>query len=559
MQVNREAATLTGTVVYMTAYAEWLEQVKTITGVEIEMGDMPWPDKLAEVSEKGKLFKRIEDWLYKDKGVKLYSQDRQMLSNNLYKSLVFPGLVCSVDNRFDWQPGDFADGKSCFWGGKRQAWFFLNKLGGAAFKASRDGKGVGRCLMLPYAGDPECPIMFNAYGMALPLLTITYAALYAPADSGTIRSALLSVDGKVNKPVHINDSGGYVVGATDGEVVATDLNAQEYFDHDREDYYTYCELCYNQLDLNNGVRDHRGRGDHYAYICQDCYDNRQTFKDMRKGYDAGPRYRNVILMVYARRGEHSRNDRHSSLTSNTYGTWDGTTTSSSTSSVRFRVGDGALPPTRYTWANLLRRTRKADDEQKMRIWNRLAHLLDTATPTDVDVASQFKAMWSYTLGQDTLALGRDAILAPADVPRCFGFFECMVAVAIYHAAPHCFVPFLAGLVGWGGGRVVQPVERLRSMWLAFFWNGTDSSLVRTTLARELTLPSGNPRTADIEKAEALIDKLAPRPQYMTAVISHIDKIRFANDVLFYGEQVWGGVWQEDEYGLMQRTEDAPEL
>lgn len=238
---------------------------------EFNIYNPPWPGGYDERTEDGVLFTRVERWMHTTYGIKLYSADKSDLSNLLSASIVHPGVSVEMNNDFQWNPGDYGDKKSCFWGGKRQAWPMIYRLGGAAIKLYRNGKGIARCLVLPYGEDPSKPVLFNAYGMALAHIANLYCAAMRVGDEEPMSAAWagLAVDGKTNKPVHINDNGGIVIGVSDPE--PTNLSAAKYYLKRYDKYHLFCERCYHRISMESDNTGSFSKDYTHVVLCRECY------------------------------------------------------------------------------------------------------------------------------------------------------------------------------------------------------------------------------------------------------------------------------------------------
>jgi len=238
---------------------------------EFDIYNPPWPGGYDERTEDGVLFTRVERWMHTTYGIKLYSADKSDLSNLLSASIVHPGVSVEMNNDFQWNPGDYGDKKSCFWGGKRQAWPMIYRLGGAAIKLYRNGKGIARCLVLPYGEDPSKPVLFNAYGMALAHIANLYTVAIRNGDEApsSMVWAGLSVDGKTNKPVHINDNGGFVIGVSSPK--PTNLSAAKYYLKRYDKYHLFCERCYHRVSMESDNVGNVSKDYTHVVMCRECY------------------------------------------------------------------------------------------------------------------------------------------------------------------------------------------------------------------------------------------------------------------------------------------------
>lgn len=244
---------------------------------EYDVFSPPWEGGYEERTDKGVLFTRVEKWMYETHKIKLYFTEKSDLSNMLARSIIHPGIDIEVNNDFQWNPGDYGDKKSCFWGGKRQAWPMIYKLGGAAVKLYRGGKGIARCLILPYGEDPTKPVLFNSYGMSLGGVASVYAWASVNGE-GEVEVpfdwAGLSVDGHTNLPVHINDNGGYVVGVEDPK--PTDISAQAYYMRRYNKYHLFCEKCYCRVSMEPDNAPRTSNSYTTVTLCRECYEALRT-------------------------------------------------------------------------------------------------------------------------------------------------------------------------------------------------------------------------------------------------------------------------------------------
>lgn len=118
----------------------------------------------------GNLPKRISKRLYQYNRIKLdeavMTEIGNIAAQNVEKKQKF---VLDFTQKFDWRPGDFADGTSCFLSGEHTALPYMRSVGAyaARFWSPYDVNcGVGRVWMLPYpppSADPFGWIVLNGY------------------------------------------------------------------------------------------------------------------------------------------------------------------------------------------------------------------------------------------------------------------------------------------------------------------------------------------------------------------------------------------------------------
>jgi hypothetical protein len=276
MTMHQERKTLGITIGISGALKPWLKQLEAYGVPPLDRHDVPWPGKWARVTEDGSLFNRIEKWMFKEHGIKLYSQEKAALSNALAHSLVHAGHEVEINNDFNWAPGDYGDVKSCFWGGKRQAWAMLRVMGGAAMKVYNDkGQGVARCLVLPY--KDESPILFNAFGYPLTHCSAIYQAVFQNRDEGEHATPItLTVDGDDRKPIHFNEWG-LLMGAhqlplldSEGMVPHHNFDGSAYYNQTYRRYHLFCEMCYTRLEYVPISAVGSSLYKHSAHLCEEC-------------------------------------------------------------------------------------------------------------------------------------------------------------------------------------------------------------------------------------------------------------------------------------------------
>jgi hypothetical protein len=277
---------MTQSVMLVDKYKVFLENLKYFTVGKVNLAEgeeVPWEGGLALNHKRGKIGTRMSKWLREKHDIKLDAGTLSLLITDLTNALTPTGIEVEINNRFTWNPGDFSDGKSCFFGGKRQCLPRLYHLGGMAMKVydGDTGKGMGRCLLLDDSSN--FTILFNAYGMELERLAALHGYLTRSAGQyitanieGTLR-----INGASDHPIWINKGRGLAqvtLAVEDGKVDLSKL-PEPSFRHDgkqvydvRGNYNLYCELCYELLDHAGGWKDRTGRRmDHHASVCMgDC-------------------------------------------------------------------------------------------------------------------------------------------------------------------------------------------------------------------------------------------------------------------------------------------------
>lgn len=172
-------------------------------------------DVLSETS----IAKQIKKQLYKRYSLKI--DDKQASDIGSVYSAMIPKskeyLVEIVDH-FNWQPGEFADYDSCFWGKNYKAKKILLSNGAkvARFweRKADDLIPVGRAILFPaYRVDKDAFFVFNSYGKYdLWVMSFVIAELFH-LDIQPIR---LHNEGLSIGLIYINDKGsGYLIGNTE--------------------------------------------------------------------------------------------------------------------------------------------------------------------------------------------------------------------------------------------------------------------------------------------------------------------------------------------------------
>jgi hypothetical protein len=263
---------------------QWLAGLERYGVPAIDEDEPPWPGEWEQVTKEGSLFNRIEKWMFKEHNIKLYSHDKATLSNSLAHALIHKGLEVEVNNDFLWNPGDYGDVKSCFFGGKRQAWPFLHKMGGMAMKVYNKDKGVARCLMLPY--QDGTPILFNSFGYPLTHMLAIYLATFDPQGDQRFTLLNLSVSEDSRKPIHFNEFG---VLMADAQASHYDFDGSQYYNQTYGRYHLFCEMCYTRLVWSPKAAHGNGLHKHSAHLCETCIADREL---------SGKRWEGVSLVVH---------------------------------------------------------------------------------------------------------------------------------------------------------------------------------------------------------------------------------------------------------------------
>lgn len=244
----------------------------------------PWPDGWEKTSKRGKIAKRIDNWAYKQGKALAYGDIERI--GDLCSNIVIPaGIGVEIGSEVDWNPGDFADGESCFFKSRRQALPFLHTLGArvAKFYDLRGAK-LGRCLVVDEDAS-EWPVAFNFYGIdrqaaATILADMTAAHESRPRSDVFFRWMPLEIANDARDPVWINNSHGYLIGVGDAE--AEDEARQGICSRNKiPDILTgwdklLCEGCYRRLGRPDDSYDETR-----SLVCYDCYEKLKSSKERR--------------------------------------------------------------------------------------------------------------------------------------------------------------------------------------------------------------------------------------------------------------------------------------
>ena len=213
--------------------------------------------------------KRLANWAFKEHGVKLSPQSISEIGNlaraNCPNEISYTfDFTC----KFDWEAGDFADGGSCYWQGRKNARIALQEAGCYAIRFYNPwGRGWARAWVWPCGGGF---IVFNAYGMDQ-IQVARILADYLGMTYGKIES--LCNDGSSDGDIWINADGkGY-------HVRPHAVKQYEKYDLGIEVKPQYtCERCNAELDEDHGYNTPDGENycescyDEYCFVCYRCHD-----------------------------------------------------------------------------------------------------------------------------------------------------------------------------------------------------------------------------------------------------------------------------------------------
>jgi hypothetical protein len=234
----------------------------------------PWEDGWQPVSKKGKIAKRVSKWMH-EQGVSLMPSDVSWLGNIAANAITPAGTRIEITDRFDWNPGDFGDEDSCFFGGRRKSWGILHALGGRAAKIYPPDRKPGRCLILDWE---DKPYIFNFYGVTKE----EGVGIWKAALGETLNPVAFRVRGNRDYPIYINNSTAFTIGGRRGEYVNVENDEVVQL---TSDDITRCEYCYKVV-ADAPLYGSSPRPT--SYLCWECY---EKLKDSTE-----PRWANAALV-----------------------------------------------------------------------------------------------------------------------------------------------------------------------------------------------------------------------------------------------------------------------
>jgi hypothetical protein len=221
--------------------------------------DWAWVWVVARGDYAGTMPKRISKYFYKTHGLKSPESFLQEIGNIARRhSTALVTYTFEFVNRFNWRPGEFGDGGSCYFGGRGAALEMLEENGGMAMCFfDETGRSLARAWLVPAEG---VHIVFNGYGFAgTPTLTI--ARVLALHLSASYKKIHLENAGSASGALWINNAVGYAVGP---ESVIDGIDDYDF--EWTELYRDYCAECGTGLDEDNSYY-----GPDDQSYCEECY------------------------------------------------------------------------------------------------------------------------------------------------------------------------------------------------------------------------------------------------------------------------------------------------
>lgn len=246
--------------------------------------------------------KRVSKYYYQTNGIKCPNSFLQELGN-IARRHSEDELSYEFDftDTFNWNDGDFADSRSCFWGGRSEAREWLTDSGALAIRFYEGDKGKARAWLMPIEDNRF--VIFNGYG----LTTLAIARIFATFIGLSYKKISLDNQGVTDGTLWINDGKGYLVGAADAiatiyaydfYIGESEMTCDECGNVTNEDdaYYTpdglpLCDTCfYDICDYCHDCGETHWRDD-MTYVessdrdvCERCLDRRYSWCDACEQY-----------------------------------------------------------------------------------------------------------------------------------------------------------------------------------------------------------------------------------------------------------------------------------
>ncbi len=221
--------------------------------------DRDWTVTNKASAYRGVFPKRAAQCLLKTHGLKLGADVRTKLGNLASQHRDDSDRVYrfSYHDAMDWEPGDYGDDGSCFWGCRKDARSVLNDFGMLFVKFYEpNGYGMGRAI-IDDRPDKHA-VVWNGYG----LQTLDAARIISlHAGEQSFSRIDLSQNGDAGGLVYINSGTGYAVGDM------RDIRSVE--GRDFKFPIEECYDCYKRLDnsmVKSYTNGHNGRT-----VCSVCY------------------------------------------------------------------------------------------------------------------------------------------------------------------------------------------------------------------------------------------------------------------------------------------------
>jgi formylmethanofuran dehydrogenase subunit E len=207
-----------------------------------------WPKRFAKVFKNRRGQKFDSDFLSR-----IGKIARESCSESTGKELI-------VTREFAWDPGEYGDHDSCFWGCRSGAKKILRMAKGYALLIHGDeSRPLGRAWCVPYESHH---IIFNAYARSGESITIVaFARILSDIfNYAYYRNVRLTCRDTDEGPLWINNGKGYIVGSQEvKDIESVDL-----------DYVIHCDECGEECTYEAHLEDN---GD---VVCEDCYKGSRT-------------------------------------------------------------------------------------------------------------------------------------------------------------------------------------------------------------------------------------------------------------------------------------------
>jgi hypothetical protein len=121
-----------------------------------------WPDQPGQP----RFTKRLSQYVYKKLGVTLPNDLLAEVGQVFYERVISTELYWRLSPYMDWEPGDFGDHRSCFFGDRRMARPAFERAGAMLVKFYKDAAEtrLGRCYLLPLPRHRW--LVFNFYAVS---------------------------------------------------------------------------------------------------------------------------------------------------------------------------------------------------------------------------------------------------------------------------------------------------------------------------------------------------------------------------------------------------------
>lgn len=206
------------------------------------------------MTRRGTLVKRVAKYLRDEHGLRLENTEQSKIGT-IASAFIRPATQSYIDltDDFNWTPGTYSDGNSCYWGGRAASRPILERMNALAIRGYEklpDGtfKPKARAWFFPYPDDPNCLIVMNGYGWD----TRTFAHLLCQMTGHDMFEIALRAS-KPDNMIYINKGRAIFVGpAAEREYVIDfpDIRQVNYCECSRIKQYGLprCRKCQREYD-----------------------------------------------------------------------------------------------------------------------------------------------------------------------------------------------------------------------------------------------------------------------------------------------------------------------